>query len=135
MKAFFFHPLRVPAAGLLAGFVAGLAASAFTPAGASADEACGLCAETVVLNSELASCFLENYDQLAKEDGTAIAVDLSTCGSRGIVEALPTPDGAAVEPDTQFMISRPQLDCLKKKLQEPGLVLDPSARIELDSCR
>ena len=32
------------------------------------------------------------------------------------------------------MISRAQLDCLKRKLEEPGLVLDPSAKIELASC-
>jgi hypothetical protein len=32
------------------------------------------------------------------------------------------------------MISRTQLDCLKKKLEAPGVVLDPTATIELDSC-
>jgi len=116
------------------GAVAGLAAVAFTLGSASADDACGLCSETVVLNSELANCFLDQYDQFAKEDGTAIAVDLSVCGSRGIVEALPTPESGTAEPDTQFMISRAQLGCLKKKLEEPGLVLDPSAKIELGSC-
>lgn len=114
--------------------VAGLAVSILALGGASADDACGLCSRTVVLNSELASCFLEQYDQFAKEGGAAIAIDLSTCGSRGIVEALPTPESGAAEPETQFMISRTQLGCLKKKLEEPGLELDPSAKIELDSC-
>jgi hypothetical protein len=33
------------------------------------------------------------------------------------------------------MISRAQLGCLKKKLEEPGLVLDPSAKIELGGCQ
>lgn len=127
MKAVLLSRTRVAAAGL--------AVAVFSLTGASADDACGLCSQTVVLNSELANCFLEQYDQFAKKDGTAIAVDLSVCGSRGIVEALPTPESAAVEPDTQFMISRAQLGCLKKKLEEPGLVLDPSAKIELGSCR
>ena len=101
---------------------------------ARADEPCGLCSQSIVTNSSLADCFLEQYDQLKKEDGSAIAVDLSDCSSRGIVEALPSPDAAVVEPDTQFMLSRGQLDCLKKKLEEPGLVLDPSVKIELGSC-
>lgn len=127
MKDSLLHSRR----GIATVLVACLAASTV----ARADEACGLCAESVVLNSDLASCFLENYDQLAKEDGAAIAVDLSACGTRGIVEALPTPDSGVAEPETQFMISRSQLGCLKKKLEEPGLVLDPSATIELDGCR
>jgi hypothetical protein len=120
---------RVRNAGL------GLAMAAFILTGVNADEACGLCAQSIVTNSSLADCFLEQYDQLEKGDGAAVAVDLSQCGSRGIVEALPTPESGAVEPDTQFMISRAQLGCLKKKLEEPGVVLDPSARIELGSCQ
>jgi hypothetical protein len=112
----------------------GVAAAILSLSAANAEEACGLCSTAVVLNSDLASCFLENYEQFAKEDRPANAVDLSICGSRGIVEALPTPDSAILEPETQFMISRTQLDCLKKKLEEPGLVLDPSAKIELDGC-
>lgn len=114
--------------------VAGVCAVSFAVAGARADEACGLCSQSIVTNSSLADCFLEQYDQLKKEDGAAIAVDLSDCGSRGIIEALPSPDAAVVAPDTQFMLSRGQLDCLKKKLEEPGLVLDPSVKIELGSC-
>ena len=110
-----------------------LAVSATTVA-AFAGDPCGLCAKEVVMNSDLASCFLEQYDEFAKSTGQAVAVDLSTCASRGIVEALPAPDAAVQEPDTQFLISRDQLTCLKKKLEQPGLVLDPSAKIELGSC-
>jgi hypothetical protein len=102
---------------------------------ASAEEACGLCATQIVTNSELATCFLERYDQIAKAGSDAIVVDLSECASRGVVEALPSPSKGIVEPDVQFMISRPQLQCLKKKLEAPGIVLDPSATIELDSCQ
>ena len=111
------------------GLVAGLSV-----ANASADEACGLCAKQIITNSELASCFLDQYDQIAKTGSTAVVVDLSSCASRGVVEPLPSPNKAAVEPDVQFMISRTQLDCLKKKLEAPGIVLDPSATIQLDSC-
>jgi hypothetical protein len=114
--------------------VAGVCAVSFAAAGARADEACGLCSQSIVTNSSLADCFLEQYDQLKKEDGAAIAVDLSECGSRGIVEALPSPNAAVVEPHTQFMLSRGQHDCHKKKLEEPGLVLDPSVKIELGNC-
>lgn len=126
MKAMLLSRMR--SAGL------GLVVAAFCLTSASADEACGLCAQSIVTNSSLADCFLEQYDQLEKGDGAAVAVDLSQCGSRGIVEALPTPESGSVEPDTQFMISRAQLGCLKKKLEEPGLVLDPSAKIELGGC-
>jgi hypothetical protein len=111
-----------------------LSAASLALSTAWAEEPCGLCSQSIVTNSSLADCFLEQYDQLAKEDGAAIAVDLSDCGSRGIVEALPSPNAAVVEPDTQFMLSPAQLACLKKKLEEPGLVLDPSVKIELGSC-
>lgn len=113
---------------------AGVLATSFALSGASAAEPCGLCSQSIVTNSAMADCFLEQYEQLSKADGTAVAVDLSDCGSRGIVEALPSPNAAMIEPDTLFMLSRPQLDCLKKKLEEPGLVLDPSVKIELDRC-
>ncbi|MES0037978.1 hypothetical protein NKJ74_22385 [Mesorhizobium sp. M0046] len=69
-----------------------------------------------------------------KTGSTAVVVDLSSCTSRGVVEPLPSPGKAQVEPDVQFIVSRTQLDCLKKKLETPGIVLDPSATIELDSC-
>jgi hypothetical protein len=114
--------------------IAGLAASLLAVANASADKSCGLCAKQVVTNSELATCFLDQYDQIAKTGSTAVVVDLSSCASRGVVEPLPSPSKAAAEPDVQFMISRTQLDCLKKKLEAPGIVLDPTATIQLDSC-
>jgi hypothetical protein len=117
------------------GAVAGLAGSLMLIANASADDACGLCVKQIVTNSELATCFLDQYDQIAKSSGGAVVVDLSNCASRGVVEALPSPNKGAAEPDVQFMISRLQLECLKKKLEAPGIVLDPSAIIELDSCQ
>ena len=112
----------------------GLAASLLLAVNASADETCGLCVKQVVTNSELATCFLDQYDQIAKTGSTAVVVDLSSCASRGVVEPLPSPNKGAAEPDVQFMISRTQLDCLKKKLEAPAIVLDPSATIQLDSC-
>lgn len=115
--------------------VAGLAGGMLLIANASAQDACGLCAKQVVINSELATCFLDQYDQFAKASSDAIVVDLSGCTSRGIVEALPSPNKAPAEPDMQFIVSRPQLACLKKQLETPGVVLDPSATIELDSCK
>lgn len=98
-------------------------------------EECGLCDRTVVINSDLASCFLEKYPQYAQAGSGAVVVDLSECfESRGVVEALAPPGVVAEEPNLQFMLSRAQLACLKQKLEEPGLVLDPSARIDLESC-
>ena len=86
------------------------------------------------MNSELASCFLEQYEKLAQETDQTIVVDLSDCGSRGIVDALPSLDVTADPPDTEFMIARSQLDCLRKKLEDPGIELDPSAKIDLSTC-
>jgi hypothetical protein len=111
-------------------------ATLFSISSVAAAANCGLCDTEVVINSELASCFLEKYEALAREGDQAIVVDLSDCpASRGIVEPLPSPgmvsDGP---PDTEFMISRTQLDCLKKKLEDPQLQLDPSAKIDLASC-
>jgi hypothetical protein len=125
----FSSKFTVAGAGLL---VVGLAA-----ASARAETACGLCNTEIVTNSELAGCFLDDYQNLASKDGAVIVVDLSGCEiSRGGLEALPSPTqtGPALEPDLQFMLSRVQLDCLKQKLEQPGLVLDPSARIELAGC-
>jgi hypothetical protein len=116
------------------GTAAGLVAGVLMIANASADEACGLCAKQIVTNSELATCFLDQYGQIAGTGSGAVVVDLSSCASRGVVEALPSPTKAPQQPDVQFMISHAQLDCLKKKLEAPGIVLDPSATIELDSC-
>jgi len=115
--------------------IAGLAGGLLLIANASADETCGLCAKQIVTNSELATCFLDQYDQIAKSDSSAVVVDLSNCASRGVVEALPSPTRTVQQPDVQFMISRPQLACLKKQLEAPGIVLDPSATIELGSCQ
>lgn len=100
-------------------------------------EDCGLCDKEVVTNAELAECFLKEYEKFAAGDALVIVVDLSQCEqSRRLAEALPSPiqpEGAG-EPDFQYMLSREQLACLKQKLEQPGLVLDPSARIELASC-
>jgi len=115
--------------------VAIVVAAMFSISSAAAGATCGICDTEIVINSELASCFLEQYDKLAKLDEQAIVVDLSNCAeSRGIVEALPSADLAVEEPDTEFMISHPQLECLKKKLEQPDLDLDPSATIDLASC-
>ncbi|MVA96785.1 hypothetical protein GN330_05930 [Nitratireductor sp. CAU 1489] len=115
------------AAALLAGFVA------VGPAPAA--EPCGLCAAAVAINPPLAQCLLDRYATLATSGNGVIAVDLSDCETeRGIVEALPAVGGEPDEPDLKFMLSRPQLDCLKSRLEEPGLVRDPVTRIDLDTC-
>ncbi len=103
---------------------------------ALAAEPCAICATSVVTNSGLAECFLEKYAALSSEGGSAVAVDLTDCpAERGIVDALPTFGTKAVaEPDTEFLLTRGQLSCLKTKLEEPGLVLDPQARIDLGAC-
>jgi hypothetical protein len=102
---------------------------------AMAQEACGLCEKEITTNGDLAQCFLEEYDTLAGQTGAEVVVDLNNCeASRGVVEALPTPNAGTALPDLEFMISRAQLECLKRKLEEPGLVLDPSITISLDSC-
>jgi hypothetical protein len=114
--------------------IALVAAAVFSISNAAAGATCGLCDTEIVLNSDLASCFLEKYDELEKAGDTTIVVDLSDCESRGIVEALPSADLSADAPSTQFMIEHSQLDCLRKKLQDPALKLDPSAKIDLSSC-
>ena len=92
------------------------------------------------MNPELASCFLSKYDGLAATEGEAIAVDLTGCEESrgGVVEALPQPGAsdatATGEPDTQFILTRTQLGCLKGKLQDPATRLDPQASIDLTSC-
>lgn len=96
---------------------------------------CGLCAREIITNSQLATCFLQEFPDLSQGDSQAVAVDLSDCGgSRGVVEALPSPDGGMVEPSVSFMLTRTQLACLKGKLEDPELKLDPSAKIELAGC-
>lgn len=103
---------------------------------ALAAEACALCSTAIITNSGLASCFLEKFSDLSRKGGAAVAVNLSDCSAdRGIVDALPTLGAnPAPEPDTEFLLTRAQLDCLKAKLEEPGLVLDPQARIDLGTC-
>lgn len=110
-------------------------ASAFLVTTAAAQDSCGLCDEVIVTNSDLAACFLAKYQELESADKNAVVVDLSDCPeTRGVVEALPPPGVRVEEPDVQFMLSKDQLSCLKRKLEEPGLVLDPSAKIDLGSC-
>jgi len=112
-------------------------ALALSVSGVFANEPCGLCDEKVVTNSVLAECFLDEYPALAGKATGAIVVDLSACEQqRGVVAplAMPGGDGPEAEPSLTFMVTRAQLDCLKKKLEEKATELDPSATIELDSC-
>jgi hypothetical protein len=110
-------------------------AAVFSISNAAAGATCGICDTEIVINSELASCFLEQYDELAESDEPAIVVELSDCAeSRGIVEALPSANLTVDEPDTEFMISPSQLVCLKQKLEDPNIELDPSATIDLAGC-
>ncbi len=111
----------------------GLAAGLATPA---LPDECGLCARSVVVNSALATCFLEKYAELSSRPAGAVAIDLDDCEEeRGVVAALRGPQAQAAEaPSRRFILSLPQLSCLKRKLEEPGMVLDPSARIDLESC-
>ena len=112
-----------------------LVAALFVAGSAYAEDPCGLCDKEIVINSALATCFLDKYQQLAGKTDAAVVVDLSGCEQdRGIVEALPTPNGVELEPDLQFMVTPGQLQCLKTKLDKGDIPLDPSARIELDSC-
>ena len=102
---------------------------------AGAQDACGLCQKEITTNADLAKCFLDEYQNLASQTGEAVAVNLNDCeASRGVVPSLPTPNSGSVEPDLEFMVSRAQLDCLKRKLEDPATVLDPSATIALDAC-
>lgn len=122
--------------GWAAAMLVGLTMTAVT---AGAEESCGTCAKEIVTNTELAACFLDNYDAFAGAGNGAVFVDLSTVcpQSRGVFEALAGPSSgepATVEPSLKFMLSRAQLACLKKKLEAPGVKLDPSATIELGSC-
>ena len=114
--------------------VAFAAAAALSISSGAAGATCTMCSTEVVMNSELASCFLDKYEKLAAETDQTIVVDLSDCQSRGIVDALPQLDVTADQPDTEFMVSRAQLDCLRKKLEDPNIKLDPSAKIDLSTC-
>jgi hypothetical protein len=121
MYGFSTHP------GRSARILAFVAAGVFSMSSGAAGATCSLCNTEIVINSELASCFLDQYEKLAKESDQTIVVDLSDCQSRGIVDPLPSLDVTADAPDTEFMISHSQLDCLRKKLQDPNVKLDPSA--------
>lgn len=95
---------------------------------------CPFCAKTVVTNKDLATCFMEKYGAAAPT-GVAVAVDLTGCArNRSIVQALPSPAKALGKPDTRFLLSPVQLECLRRKLADPALVLDPQASIDLGAC-
>lgn len=119
-------------------YAGGTLAAALLIAGlAGAEEPCGICDEQVVTNSALARCFLEEYPALAGQAKSTVVVDLSACPreeERSIVSPLGGTGAAAPEPSVTFMVTRSQLECLKSKLEEPGLSLDPSATIELGIC-
>ena len=109
-------------------------AAVFSISSSAAGATCGLCDTEIVINSDLATCFLERYDEFAQTEDPAIIIDLSDCESRGIVDPLPSANLEVDEPDTQFMISPNHLDCLRKKLEDPEIELDPSVTIDLSSC-
>ena len=112
------------------------AALAAGTASAGAEAECGLCARSVVVNSQVAACFLEKYPQLAERQGAAVAVDLEDCEQeRGVVAPLRGPQAQAVaQPSIRFILSPSQLACLKQKLEQPGLALDPAVEIDLEAC-
>lgn len=120
-------------------FAAALAAMLCASTSGVAAASCSLCAREVHLTPALARCLIERYSTLATRDSSAIAiaVDLSSCEQdRGIVEPLPMPGGReSAEPDLRFMVSRPQLECLKTRIEEPGTVRPPLTRIDLSACR
>lgn len=116
-----------------------VAASLLAAGPVAASQDCLICDRQVVLNSWLAACFLERYSVLANRDRPVIVVDLSDCPKheekdRGVVEALSMPERAPLKPSTKFMLSRNQLVCLKRKLENEEIGLDPAARIGLDEC-
>lgn len=105
-------------------------------ASAAAEQACGLCAKSVVINSALASCFLEQYPLLESRSTATVAINLEDCEEeRGVVAALKGPSAAgSAQPSRKFFLSLSQLVCLKRKLEDPGMELDPSAQIDLGDC-
>ncbi|MBK8457864.1 MAG: hypothetical protein IPL47_12780 [Phyllobacteriaceae bacterium] len=115
-------------------------ALALTPSLSIAQTDCGLCAKTIVINSALAGCFLKRFPEWQSKSTSAIVVDLAGCEGapteeeRGVVAALPTPGQVSATPDTEFILTLGQLVCLKRKLEDPALVLDPSATIDLGVC-
>lgn len=115
---------------------AGIAAALLATSSVAAQGECGLCNTAVVINGDLAACFIDRYADLAATADATVVVDLSDCASRGVVEALagPRTGKGAGEPETMFMLSKEGLACLKTKIEEPGLELDPSVKIDLESC-
>lgn len=104
---------------------------------AADDGACGLCAKSVVVNSALAGCFLEKYPLFSAKTAAAVAINLEDCeteSTRSVVSPLRGPNASDAEPSKKFFLSLPQLVCLKRKLEEPGIELDPSAQIDLGDC-
>ncbi|MEX0344457.1 MAG: hypothetical protein AB3N20_06010 [Rhizobiaceae bacterium] len=104
---------------------------------------CLICDQQVVLDDKLAACFLDRYETLQTIGGNAIAVDLTDCPEvaandeeqdRGVVAALKPPSLAPALPDPTFMITRSQLSCLRNRLADETLILDPAAEIALDDC-
>lgn len=107
---------------------------------------CTICDDEVVLDRKLASCFLERYEILQTRQGGALVVDLTDCPDlaetaddngeqeRGVIEALKMPEASVGEPDPTFMITRTQLVCLKSRLENDVIDLDPAAKIVLDDC-
>ena len=101
----------------------------------AAEQACGLCAKSVVINSALASCFLEQYPLLESRSTATVAINLEDCeDERGVVAALRGPSAEATQPSRKFFLSLSQLVCLKRKLEDPETELDPSAQIDLGDC-
>lgn len=113
-----------------------VAAALALPAVATGAE-CGLCARSVVVNSQLASCFLQKYPQLSTRQSGAVAVDLEDCATdRGVVAPLRGPRPAASEePSVKFILTLSQLACLKNKLETVDGALDPSLTIDLGDCQ
>jgi len=97
---------------------------------------CAICAKSVVMSQDLATCFLDKYSGLSTETGAAVAVDLTACQKgRTVVQALPSPAMADEQPDTKFVLSRRQVECLRTRLADKELDLDPTARIDLGACQ
>lgn len=121
-----------------------IAGAVAVPAVANADE-CAICDREVVLDNKLAGCFLKRYEILQTRGGDAVMVDLTDCPeegedladeetSRGVIEALKLPQATPEAPNPKFMISRDQMACLRHRLRDEELALDPAARIALDDC-
>jgi hypothetical protein len=112
--------------------LAAMASVASPPAFA---EDCPICARSVVTNRDLAGCFRMKYGDPQALAAPTVAVDLSGCSrAKGIVQAIPTPGRRDQAPDLRFLLTRAQVECLLDRLDDPDLVLDPAARIDLGGC-